>query len=205
MAGTKIACRGCGRPIEISRVYPPAGDTVPWSATVPPRHTVLYVFDDLVYFRCSTGDSYVVQLPQRGAIDDPRERKLQILERKIAEADDPDLRRALEDRWHELADPGVMHMSWLQYHAQLVNEYFDVDAEWALIKEICPEVEKAALTAKPSRQERRRRKGIDGVEAVTLSAWYAAASLGFAFGFRFAGWLILGVALVLSSVLLLRR
>lgn len=36
----------------------------------------------------------------------------------------------------------VQHETWLEYHDRLVREYYDVEAEWALIKEICPELDR---------------------------------------------------------------
>lgn len=51
----------------------------------------------------------------------------------------------------------VDHETWIEYHDRLVKEYYDFDAEWALIKEICPELDRP--TPEPtSRRVRRVRR-----------------------------------------------
>ena len=42
----------------------------------------------------------------------------------------------------------IDHETWIEYHDRLVKEYYDFAAEWALIKEICPELEKTAPVMK---------------------------------------------------------
>lgn len=180
-----IGCRGCGEEICIETVWPGEDDTFPWHIWLPPRHNQVADLPDRVHYRCpETGDRHIF-FPPKPAEEAPRleydanarERKLHILEKKIAEASDPALRHALEDRWHELADPTVEHETWLEYHDRLVREYYDFDTEWELIKEICPEVEKAA--AAPRRVQRQRK--LHPYHGVSL-AWLTVGFLNLIIG-----------------------
>lgn len=62
-----------------------------------------------------------------------------------------------EDNINRLGgDPdGIQHETWLEYHDRLVREYYDVEAEWALIKEICPELDRPEPAPQPVRPRRR--------------------------------------------------
>jgi hypothetical protein len=51
----------------------------------------------------------------------------------------------------------VDHVTWIEYYDRLAEEYYDFDAEWTLIKEICPELGRPDPNPRPVRRARRAR------------------------------------------------
>lgn len=160
------SCRGCGQEIVLSRVRTGEDDTTPWRVTVPPGHSVLSVQKLVVQFRCRNGDNYAVETPEIVSGDPVRELEWWISQLKSKKKDllsgpdcgrmppTPDEIKYFEDKIRKLGgDPDrVDHETWVEYHDRLVKEYYDFDAEWALIKEICPELDKPAPEPRPVRR-----------------------------------------------------
>jgi hypothetical protein len=123
------SCPGCGGVIYAERVLPPEDDTQPWNACLPPDHKLLKAEPRRLVVTCGAGHICEIRLsPIYDAHCEPAQP-------------------------HQTTSPAEQHVEMsplLSYHDKLIKEYYDFDAEWALIKEICPEVEESAPTAKPA-------------------------------------------------------
>lgn len=97
----------------------------------------------------------------------------------------------------------VDHETWLEYHNRLVREYYDFDAEWALIKEICPEVEKAPA---PNRVRRARRPRLHPFHVIAV-AFLGVAVLNYTLGniVAMAVWAISAVFMLTAATVATQR
>lgn len=170
-------CRGCGSAVLIEPIRPNEDDTVPWRVTVAPEHTVISVQSHHVQFRCKDGNSYAVLTPlaeseedayviefgdgrrlnRAKSIEDTSTRTLDWWEAqyrsKLADlAAGPERERPLptpedlkyfEDKIRELGG-----------NPQYAKDLLWLDLQTQLVQEICPEVEKAAPAAGPTRRVR---------------------------------------------------
>jgi hypothetical protein len=126
-------CFGCHEVICLVGVNPGEDNTIPYRVErLPPGHTIMIQRADRVRIKCPKGVASWVRW------DSPNI--------------DPGTIKAAKALCPEDA---VEHETWMEYHDRLIREYYDVEAEWALIKEICPELDRPEPVAKPVRARRR--------------------------------------------------
>jgi hypothetical protein len=167
MAGTRISCPGCPRPITIVRVDAGEDDTDPWRVTAPPGHSTWVSAFGTVTIRCSAGTDHIIAPSMQEAdkadsdtvAKSPEDQLWDDVRQLFMEGQDVqaiagrlNLDPETVQKWIYTDGAGeypslkgatnpltdtVEHETWLEYHDRLVREYFDGERE--LIKEIHPD------------------------------------------------------------------
>ena len=143
MARNVIPCHGCKEGIELVPVGPSEDDTVAFRVVLPARHTYIRVVHGVTYIGCWNGAEMAIAVPDKVP---PATMRYDSEAVTVEELLGPAARDSGES---------VEHETWMEYHDRLIREYYDVEAEWALIKEICPELDRPEPVAKPVRARRR--------------------------------------------------